>query len=399
MNEGESNLIIRPPRPVLFVGIAIAFSLLGDQAMYAILPIYFNEIGLLPIQVGLILSINRWIRLLTNHIAERTIVRHNMTILLTAALLLGSLITLTYATYSLFAVLLIARMLWGLCWSFLRQIGMMTAVHNAPEKNIAQVMGYYHGLVRLGSVSGLLFGGILFDLIGFDSAFLILGIVSITGIPLGSVSQKGLKQQKRSSYSDSEHDGSSHIRGLLVCGFVLGCVGSGLIMATLGAILKHSVGSSISIGAVLIGVATLTGLLLGGRWILESLCAPLFGALYDRIGRYLATFIFFIIGTISLFACGAVSNILVLLFLILIFFLSGTSLTAGIAAEAARRGPKTIALYASAMDLGAAVGPIISWTIIEFVFSPDIIFTIGGAFYLIATIISWFSLQNKGAYY
>jgi MFS family permease len=367
--------------------------------MYAILPIYFSEIGLLPIQVGLILSINRWIRLLTNHIAERAIVRYNMTILLTAALLLGSVITLAYATFSLFSILLIARMLWGLCWSFLRQIGMMTAVNHAPEKNIAQVMGYYHGLARIGSVSGLLFGGVLFDLIGFDFAFLILGIVSITGIPLGSVSQKGAKQQTRSSYSDKEHDGSDHIRGLLICGFVLGCVGSGLIMASLGAILKHSVGASVTIGALVIGVATLNGLLLGGRWILESLCAPLLGALNDRIGRYLATFIFFIIGTISLFALGAVSNILVLLFLILIFFISGTSLATGIAAEVGRRGPKTIALYASAWDLGSAVGPIISWSILEFVFSPDIVFTIGGAFYLIATVTSWLSLQKRGEYY
>jgi MFS family permease len=111
------------------------------------------------------------------------------------------------------------------------------------------------------------------------------------------------------------------------------------------------------------------------------------------------TFIFFIIGTISLFALGAVSNILVLSFLILIFFLSGTSLAAGIAAEVGRRGSKTIALYASAWDLGAAVGPIISWGILEFVFSPDIIFTIGGVFYIIATITSWFSLQKKRAFY
>ena len=35
-------------RPVLYSGSATAFSLLGDQALYAILPTYYLELGLLP---------------------------------------------------------------------------------------------------------------------------------------------------------------------------------------------------------------------------------------------------------------------------------------------------------------------------------------------------------------
>ena len=389
-------MIIRPPRPVILVGAAIAFSLLGDQAMYAVLPIHFNRIGLIPIQVGIILSINRWVRLYTNHIAERTLAKYNPGILLTATLLFGSMITLTYATFPSFSILIITRILWGLCWSFLRQTGMMTTVGSAQEKNLTQVMGYYQGIARMGSVSGLLFGGILFDWRGFSATFLILGIVSLLGIPLGSVSQKDFKPLTRSSRSHGGYDGPKPIRGILVCGFVLGCVGSGLIMATLGAILEHAFGSSITIGGVLIGVATLNGLLLGGRWFVESLCAPLLGALGDRIGRRLATFIFFCAGTVSLYACGTVSNILLMSLLIFVFFVSGTSLAIGIAAEAGKGGPKAIARYATAWDFGAAVGPLISWGILEFVFSPKLIFIAGGIFYTVATITAWQSLRGRG---
>ena len=60
---------MKPTRPVLFVALAVAVSLLGDQALYAILPTYYTELGLLPYQVGLLLSANRWIRLLTNQLA------------------------------------------------------------------------------------------------------------------------------------------------------------------------------------------------------------------------------------------------------------------------------------------------------------------------------------------
>ena len=387
--------MIRPPRPVLMVGIATAFSLLGDQAMYAVLPICFKEIGLLPIQVGIILSINRWIRLLTNHLAERALERYSTAALLTAALFLGSLITLTYAIFSRFIIIVVARMLWGLCWSFLRQAGMMAAIGSAPEKNVSQVMGYFHGLVRIGAVSGLLFGGMLFDMVGFSPAFLILGLVSFAGIPLGSLSQKDLKQEKRISSSSSRADRFDHIRLLLFCGFVIGCVGSGLIMSTLGAILKHMVGSSISIGTLVIGVATLNGLLLGGRWLFESLCAPVFGALNDRIGRHIGSFVFFCIGSFSLFSCGAASNILLMSFFILLFFGCGVSLTAGIAAEAGKRGPKAIALYASALDLGAAVGPILGWGILDFTSSPGIIFVAGGILFSIAALFSWRSFKRN----
>jgi len=63
----------RPPRPVVFCGIATAVSLLSDQALYALLPIYFEQMELAPIHVGILLSANCWIRLLTNTLAERVL--------------------------------------------------------------------------------------------------------------------------------------------------------------------------------------------------------------------------------------------------------------------------------------------------------------------------------------
>ncbi len=60
-----------PDRSVILIATAVAFSLLGDQALYAVLPIHFKTLGLFPYQVGILLSLNRWIRLITNHLAER----------------------------------------------------------------------------------------------------------------------------------------------------------------------------------------------------------------------------------------------------------------------------------------------------------------------------------------
>ena len=48
--------------PVALVALATAFSLLGDQMLYSVLPTYYDSLGLTYIQVGVILSANRWIR-------------------------------------------------------------------------------------------------------------------------------------------------------------------------------------------------------------------------------------------------------------------------------------------------------------------------------------------------
>ncbi len=100
---------------VILVSLAVAFSLLGDQALYAILPGNFESLGLSEVHVGLLLSANRWIRLLTNHVPERLIPRFGGTPLLVTALILGAVATAVYGLVPGFLALLAARSLWGLC--------------------------------------------------------------------------------------------------------------------------------------------------------------------------------------------------------------------------------------------------------------------------------------------
>ena len=54
------------PHPVTLTALLVAASLLGDGALYVVLPVLYEERGLRPMDVGLLLSANRWTRLLTN---------------------------------------------------------------------------------------------------------------------------------------------------------------------------------------------------------------------------------------------------------------------------------------------------------------------------------------------
>ena len=229
-------MLRRPSRTTVFTGTITALSILGDQALYALLPLYFQEIGLLPIQVGILLSANRWVRLLTNHLAERLVDRFPVNLMLVLSIALGALLSLAYAYISSFLVLFIARCLWGLCFSFIRHISVMGVASSTELQNLGQMMGFYNGISRIGSVLGIVLGGILFDLIGFSTTLALFFLFSLFAVPFAM--RSGL-QTSSSSINDQQQKNQSATRysALLCCGFCIGIVGPGLVMSTLGFIL------------------------------------------------------------------------------------------------------------------------------------------------------------------
>jgi MFS family permease len=393
-------------RPVWLVGSATALSLFGDQALYTILPTCADKLGLIPFQVGVILSINRWVRLLTNHLAERLVRRFSPTRLLLIALTLGALLTLVYSTRPMFVILLVARMLWGLCWSFIRQVGIMTSIDCSSEQTKGRIVGLYNGIARTGSFVGMVVGGALYDLfrltlglgfkVGFSLTFAIFGVMSFLGLRLGAAARRGLRSHESVFRNPPAESKSDHIFGLLVCAFVIGCVGPGVILSTLGFILKWYVGEDLAVLGVPIGVATLTGLLISSRYAINALGAPTLGALLDRTGHHVGTVVCFCIATLILLAATFTSSVVVLACLIPAFFVCATSINVALIAEAGRSGSRAFARYASASDFGCAVGPILMWTIFEFIPSPTLSFAISYCFYAVGALFAYLRMRRVG---
>ena len=375
---------MKPSRPVTLVAVATAFSLLGDQLLYSVLPTCYQDLGLLPFQVGLLLSVNRWIRLLTNQLAEWLCRRVAPGLLLTLALTLGALLTALYAVTTSFAVLLVGRALWGLCWSFIRQIGLMTVVDSAAEAHAARWMGFYSGISRIGSIAGNLIGALGHDQIGFTSTLLIFAAVSLCAVPLGGLSRRGLQHVDRSRQRADAAGGAK--AGLLFCGFVAGCVGPGLMMSTLGLILRDKVGDGITVAGVALGVATLTGLLLASRWVAD-LAAPVLGAVADRVGRRRGAFGFLLLGAATLAVAATVDAAALLVLLVVIFFVCGTGATVALVAQAGLDGSRSVARYVTASDLGSAVGPLLGWMAPQWGLPSQVAFAVAAVLYGVAAIV------------
>ena len=374
-------MLRRPSRTTVFTATATALSLLGDQALYALLPLYFQEIGLLPIQVGILLSANRWVRLLTNHLAERLIDRFPVNLMLVLSLALGALLSLAYAYISSFLVLLVARCLWGLCWSFIRHISVMGVASSTEPQNLGQIMGFYNGISHIGSVLGIVLGGILFDLIGFSTTLALFCLFSLFAVPFAM--RSGIQTSSIITDPQQNNQSSTRYSALLCCGFCIGSVGPGLIMSTLGFILLSRYGTEVALMGFVVGIATLNGLLLGCRWVLDTLGAPIYGALIDRTGIRLGAPLCFLGGMIVMLLLNLSENLAGLALGMIVFFMCGTALSTVVSAEASRLGAKVFARYSTARDLGAAFGPVIGWGAYELIGTPNFVFVLGAGLYAI----------------
>lgn len=383
-----------PPLPVFYVSTGLSLVTLGDSLLYTILPSYYPVLGLAPLQVGILLSVNRWIRLATNHMAERCYRRHPSDLWLILAFFMGSIVTAMYGIAKMFIIFLGARILWGISFSFIRQAGIMTAVESGSETHLGERMGYFRGINAMWRTSGVILGGLSHDVFGFTITLVGLSILSLVAAPLGALSQKGLKRLKRPL--GKVVPGKGDVR-VICCGFAVGLIGGGMLMSTLGLILKEQVGESFTIAGNSIGIVTLTGIILGLRWFIDGVGSPILGAIADRSGRQRSTTFLFSLGAVTLIVVAVYSKPILLIALMLIFFICGTTLNTLLSAQAGQSGTRSVASYATAMDLGMSVGPLIGWSIAQLGLPTNFIFISSGAIYMFGAIISyqiWLSSKN-----
>ncbi|TVQ22445.1 MAG: MFS transporter [Spirochaetaceae bacterium] len=381
---------------VISVGAAVALSLFGDMAMYVILPAQHTELGLSALQVGILLSANRWVRLLTNRLAEVVVGRYGSSLPFALTLLVGSLIAVGYAFTTAFIGLLALRMVWGLCWSFIRHTGVMTTVRASGPRRVGRLMGIYTSFVQAGFVAGTFAAGLFYDRGGISMAFLMAAAMSLAALPAAAIrpSRAGgsvarLPATQRTPPLPTRADIVLTIRG-----FVVAFVGTGLVVSTLGYLLRVTFGTEVSIGTLTIGVTTLNGTLLAAQYLINGIGSPFLGAAIDRHGTKVAQSAGLIASGATLLAIGLLANTAIVIPLIVVFFASSVISRISIEAQAASAGPRAYSDLATAMDFGAAAGPLLGWIGIE-VARSDAVFWLGGGLYLVAALAGLASTSRK----
>jgi predicted MFS family arabinose efflux permease len=258
------------------------------------------------------------------------------------------------------------------------------------------MLGVYNGVVRVGFVAGTFAGGLFFDALGYRSAFLLMAGLSLAGIVPAMLGMRGRRRLDAprgdglAIPGGKTGDWLTYIRG-----FLIGTVGSGIVMSTLGHVLNERMPGGLPAGSVVIGVATINGVLLALRYTLQIFGSPFLGALIDRVGIFRSQLLLFSVAATALIIAFIPIPPTVIAVLVLVFFLSETALHLGLTVQAGIRGSKRYAYLATAMDMGAAAGPLAGWTAVGLLLSSRWTFLIGGGIYLLGTLLTVMTMKTK----
>ncbi len=250
-------------------GLVLAIALIGDALIYAVLPLYHEEFGVSLAMVGVLLSLNRWIRLLANsavaHLGEM-IGPHALMIAAAA----GSIVSTSLYGLGEGASLQIgARMLWGVSFAALNLATLAYAVSDRP--NAGKRVGISRALIGIVQIFALVGGAWLALNVGPRRVFVIFGAITSMALVMALLLPRLPPEQ-----STTKGFKLPIPHRLEVWGFMLGFAGDGVFLLTLAFLLKDSITSVAPVMA--------TAMLIALRWVVEITTGPIGGWIGDKFG-------------------------------------------------------------------------------------------------------------------
>jgi len=330
---------------MLLPGLVIALAGLGDSLLYAVLPLYAEAFGVSLVVVGVLLSLNRWVRLVAYSVVVAIGSRVGPRRLMLAAAATAALSTLGYALAPGEILLMACRVLWGLSFAALNLAVLAYAVSDRP--NAGKRVGAGRTIVGSCQVATLVGGTLAVAWLGPRGVFAAVALVSALAIALA------WHLPAQAGAPEAPEPFRLPVPGRLdLWGFALGLVVDGIFIVTLSLLLKDN--------PLPLAPVVATGCLLAARAATEVLTAPLGGAMADRFGAGRLA-----IGAGLLLAAGlaaiALGHDLAGAAAVVVMRGLFNTLVPVLVAERARGGMlASQATYATWRDLGAAIGPIVA---------------------------------------
>jgi MFS family permease len=375
---------------------------MGDATLYTVLPTHTAEAGVALIQVGIILSANRVVRLFLNGPIGMAYDRSLRRRLFIPALFIGAVSTALYAATYGFWPLLVGRLLWGLAWSGIWVGGTTIILDVTTDQDRGRWTGLYQTWFFMGAAFGAFVGGLLTDQLGYHAAMWIgAAITAIGGLNALLVlpETRGLHPGVVSTSVPNSSLDWYRNSSLWIVAALQGInrfVFAGVLAATLALVVQDQL-SSIDLA---IGVATLTGVLMAGRTMLGVLSAPLSGILSDRLGsRWFIIAIGMVVGSLSMLLLGR-SSLVSVLFGVALGAVAGGSIQAlataltGDLVEPHQRG-RAIGVLHTVGDLGSAAGPLVAYGLLVWV-GLSVVFALCAGLFAVGAVLAWW-YSRKGS--
>ncbi|WP_345778658.1 MFS transporter [Halobaculum magnesiiphilum] len=162
------------------------FGGMGGGVAFPTIPALGSVLGIAPVLVGLILSINRFTRLVMSTPAGSILDRMGTRRPMIAGFLVQGLVPFGYLVglnppFGLpsSAVFLASRAAWGIGSAFVFVGAFSTVTHVTTSANRGRWVGYMRGGQSLGFPTGLILGGVVTELYGYGEAFAVAGVAGL----------------------------------------------------------------------------------------------------------------------------------------------------------------------------------------------------------------------------
>ena len=337
---------LAPRSVVVRSGAVLGLAWLGDALIYVVMPLHAAAFGIGLPWVGLVLSVNRivrvvgygWIEPLSRSVGLRTMV--------IAGSAAAAISTLAYGLTAGVVPLLAARLLWGICWAVLNLLTTVYAL--TAGRSEGRNVGLSRAVSTVFSTLALSAGAWLAVEIGPRHVFLVLGAVSLLGVPLAfTLPPVSDRPEADAPVAASRWRPSS----LNVLFFTLG-LADGLFTVTLSLLLAGSFG----VDSALLGA----GLLLASQRLIFAVMSGIGGVFVDRFGAERLLVVGVTVVVLALFGVAAGS----LYPAAAVIVVARASLApAGPVLVMRQRGGtrvERLAAFATWADTGSAVGPLIA---------------------------------------
>jgi MFS family permease len=369
---------------LLPLGLAVCLSLFGDLTLYAVLVTQLDVVGLSLGAAGIMLGVNRLVRIPGNPLAGVFFDRWGRRPLFLLGMLVGVVSIVGSALLRGFWPFLLTRLGWGMAWTLINVGGMAMVLDVSTRANRGRLTGIYNTWVLAGLALGPLVGGLLVDTLGFRPALLICAGTCALGLAVATIALPETAPPRNADYGlritdyalrITDYAARTPLFSVAALFLITQLAGEGVVLSTVSLLLQQRFGPSaaVSLGGLTLGVASAGGLLLALRSALAGGVGPLAGHLSDHgAGRWpviAGSLVLGVAGFGMLFYAGSLWGIVLG---IVLGAVSGGAAQAALAAQVGDLAPPgqegvVMGAYATAGDVGSMAGPFLAFALISVV--------------------------------
>ena len=402
---------IKSSRVLTPLGIGIAFSLFGDSTLYTVLPRedIAAQAGVTLSLVGLLLGLNRLARMVSNGPVGMLFDRMPRRPIMIISLFMGAVSTMMYAIGYGPGILILARILWGMCWSGIWIGGNTMALDISSDKDRGRINGRLQMWFFFGVALTNFTGGFFTDALGYRG-----GLWLSAGLTfLAAIMWLFLLPETKSAQLTDDH--SSQGEASAGNGFPLGktlqaavplfasrIVYAGVIASTTILWLQQFIDGGIRFSDRFIPLATVTGMFSAIRVFVSILSAPAAGKVSDFLGkRWGVIASVFLLGVIGM-AMMASDHLGTAVIGAILSALTGGAAQAmspsliGDAAQGNQHG-RALSIAYTIGDFGSAIGPPLALFLIP-LYSIRTVYILCSVLFLVSFIYSLFMVKKENAH-